>query len=192
MIFRIPKVKINPHKALLSKTGICPNKPGKMLPSFGPNKRNGDPRIFDNVINIVPRSGVGSPVLKVLIEIENPKIIVPTVAAYQTMVINMKTVSHRRFIYSANVRDHRHLAVARPMAVSDSEQASSVPRVGVRWIALLGSILSSRNPTVYAERVVLKMCIEDISKDHPAHKLVSSEKRRHRTRLQLKRPLKHS
>ena len=129
MIFRIPKVKINPHKALLSKTGICPNKPGKMLPSFGPNKRNGDPRIFDNVINIVPRSGVGSPVLKVLIEIENPKIIVPTVAAYQTMVINMKTVIHRRFIYSANVPSQESSLASGMASARAAGSAGDMPEV---------------------------------------------------------------
>jgi len=41
----------------------------------------------------------------------------------------------------ANVRDHRWLPVARPMPASDSEHASGVPRVAIRWIALL-AILS--------------------------------------------------
>jgi hypothetical protein len=51
-----------------------------------------------------------------------------------------------------NVRDHRWVAVARPMAGSDSDPASGVTRVAIRWIALFkgvqseGSFLASATP----------------------------------------------
>ena len=45
------------------------------------------------------------------------------------------------YLFVANVRDHRWLPVARPMAGSDSDQASGVTRVAIRWIALLAIAL---------------------------------------------------
>jgi hypothetical protein len=102
--------------------------------------------VVDGLIDEVIQERFHEIVLECVIDVLRAKIKVMIGCEMKHKRIDNNLLRKLDRIFSANVRDHRHLPVARSVPGEERAQARSVTRVGVRWIALFGlfSFLSDK------------------------------------------------